>query len=147
MQFKPRLMIRDLLWLVVIVALAVGWWLHSRSLIDTRDRNREEFDRRVAKLAMDGADFATIYKQKQSLEERHEAESETIKSLRAQLSASPSASAAAPKVEIEIAGPQTAKLAEDVSFDVTVANRGTTAATGLSVIDSFDRGLKHGTDV
>jgi uncharacterized repeat protein (TIGR01451 family) len=54
---------------------------------------------------------------------------------------------APPKVEIEITGPQTAKLAEDVSFDVTITNRGTTAATGLSVTDRFDRGLTHGTDV
>jgi hypothetical protein len=31
-----RFTIRDLLWLAVVVALAVGWWLHGRSLIKQR---------------------------------------------------------------------------------------------------------------
>ena len=59
----------------------------------------------------------------------------------------PVAPAAPPKIEIEITGPSTAKLAEDVSFVVTVTNRGTIAVTGLSVTDRFDRGLQHGADV
>ena len=51
------------------------------------------------------------------------------------------------KSKLNITGPQTAKLAEDISFEITITNRGTTAATGLSVTDRFDRGLTHGTDV
>jgi uncharacterized repeat protein (TIGR01451 family) len=53
---------------------------------------------------------------------------------------------APPKVEIEITGPQTAKLGEDVKFDVQITNRGNTVATGLSVTDRFDKGLQHGAD-
>jgi hypothetical protein len=32
MQFKLRFTIRDLLWLTLVVALAVGWWLDHRRL-------------------------------------------------------------------------------------------------------------------
>jgi len=30
---RPRFSIRDLLWLTLVVALAVGWWLDHRRLV------------------------------------------------------------------------------------------------------------------
>ncbi len=154
-----RFTIRDLLWLAVVVGIAAGWWLHSRSFVGTRDSERLEYEGKDTKLAVDQPDYKTIAERTKQLEERQAADSDAIKSLQKQCAALTASATAAstssattpstttpsttPNLEIEIAGPQTAKLADDISFDVTVTNRGTTAATGLTVSDRFDLGLQH----
>ena len=47
----------------------------------------------------------------------------------------------APRVEINITGPQQATVGERVHFTVTLTNRGQTTATGLTITDTFDPGL------
>jgi hypothetical protein len=47
-----RFTIRDLLWVMVVVALAVGWWLHYRSL----DANRQAVIQHAEKLRFTLAD-------------------------------------------------------------------------------------------
>ncbi len=57
--------------------------------------------------------------------------------------APPAQPAAAPRLEINFTGPQTAKLAEDIVFNVQITNRGNALATGLGISDRFDAGLQH----
>ena len=49
----------------------------------------------------------------------------------------------APKLEVEIRGPDRAKVGEEVTFEMVVTNRGQVAATDLVIRDSFDPGLEH----
>jgi uncharacterized repeat protein (TIGR01451 family) len=49
----------------------------------------------------------------------------------------------APKLEVEIRGPDRAYVDEEVTFKLVVTNRGRVAATDLVIRDSFDQGLEH----
>ena len=46
-------------------------------------------------------------------------------------------------VRMTLSGPQTAKVGGEVVYDVTIRNVGGTAATGLTIADTFDDGLEH----
>ena len=46
---RLRFSIRDLLWLTVVVALAVGWWLEHRKF----DQQKFDLRREAAKLRVD----------------------------------------------------------------------------------------------
>jgi uncharacterized repeat protein (TIGR01451 family) len=48
-----------------------------------------------------------------------------------------------PEVDVQITGPSTAEVGENVRFEIVVTNRGRVHATKLVVTDSFDSGLKH----
>ena len=37
-----RFTIRDLLWLTVVVALGVGWWMHRRDLVQRHSATKRE---------------------------------------------------------------------------------------------------------
>jgi uncharacterized repeat protein (TIGR01451 family) len=50
---------------------------------------------------------------------------------------------ASPSLEVQIRGPQTAVVGEDVRYEVTITNRGQVAATGLIITDTFDPGFRH----
>jgi polysaccharide export outer membrane protein len=50
-------------------------------------------------------------------------------------------------LSIDITGPETAKVGDDVTFSVEMKNTGFTTLEGLAVTDRFDRGLAHGTDI
>ncbi|MCC7086460.1 MAG: hypothetical protein IT427_15780 [Pirellulales bacterium] len=52
---------------------------------------------------------------------------------------------AAPQVDINIHGPLTAELGEDIKFEIDVINKGAAPATGLVLSARFDEGLKHAT--
>ncbi len=54
---------------------------------------------------------------------------------------SPGVPGARPGLEVKIAGPERATVGEKVQFNITLINRGQTTATGLSITDTFDRGL------
>jgi hypothetical protein len=51
MQFLLRFSIRDLLWFVLVVAMASGWWLHSEKLSqrysEQLSHERDEFRERL----------------------------------------------------------------------------------------------------
>ena len=46
-------------------------------------------------------------------------------------------------IEVRVAGPAQVLVGQDVAFTATITNRGPAPATGLVVVDRFDRGLKH----
>ena len=46
-------------------------------------------------------------------------------------------------LDVSMVGPQRADVGQDVTFEITVTNRGDTAATGLLLVDRFDEGLEH----
>lgn len=50
---------------------------------------------------------------------------------------------AEPSLEVQIRGPKTAVVGENVRYEVTITNRGQVAATGLIITDTFDPGLRH----
>jgi len=52
----------------------------------------------------------------------------------------------APIIDLKVTGPETAQLASDIRFDVEITNRGTAPVSGLTIIDTFPRGLRHGRD-
>jgi hypothetical protein len=41
MRFRPRFTIRDLLWLTLLVAMAIGWWLDHRELAPLASRTEQ----------------------------------------------------------------------------------------------------------
>ena len=45
-----RFTIRDVLWLTVVVAVAVSWWLHVKAIEDRYRRRDEELYRRAAAI-------------------------------------------------------------------------------------------------
>lgn len=49
----------------------------------------------------------------------------------------------ASNLQVRVAGPNQARVGDNVSFEITVTNRGDSPATGLLVRDAFDDGLKH----
>ena len=49
----------------------------------------------------------------------------------------------APKLEVEIRGPDRAEVGEEVTYELVITNRGQVAATDLVIRDSFDPGLEH----
>ena len=49
----------------------------------------------------------------------------------------------APKLEVEIRGPERANVGDEVTYELVVTNRGQVAATDLVILDSFDPGLEH----
>jgi uncharacterized repeat protein (TIGR01451 family) len=49
----------------------------------------------------------------------------------------------APKIEVRISGPDRAAVGDDVTFALTISNRGQAPATGLIIKDTFDAGLQH----
>ncbi len=55
----------------------------------------------------------------------------------------PAQPAASPRLELNVTGPQTARMLEDIDFDVQITNRGNAIATGLGISDRFDAGLQH----
>ncbi len=46
-------------------------------------------------------------------------------------------------IDVTVIGPAQAVVGQTVNFEVTVTNRGGTAASGLTIIDRFDSGLQH----
>jgi uncharacterized repeat protein (TIGR01451 family) len=48
-----------------------------------------------------------------------------------------------PRIELNVAGPETAELGADVTFTITATNRGNAAATNLIVLDRYDTGMQH----
>lgn len=48
-----------------------------------------------------------------------------------------------PSVELTLVGPPQAAVGEEVTFVANITNRGSTAATGLVLVDTFEQGLKH----
>ena len=49
----------------------------------------------------------------------------------------------APKLEVEIRGPDQAYVGDEVTYELVVTNRGRVAATDLVIRDLFDPGLEH----
>ncbi len=49
---RLRFTIRDLLWLAVVVALAVGWWLEHAAFLEQRDREFEKVLESIDKMPM-----------------------------------------------------------------------------------------------
>jgi uncharacterized repeat protein (TIGR01451 family) len=49
----------------------------------------------------------------------------------------------APQVDLNILGPQTATLAQDLVYSIEVTNKGAAAASGLVLSARFDAGLQH----
>jgi len=54
-----RFTIRDLLWLTLVVALAVGWWINRRQLLASHERYRRNLGHVLNAPVVD-ADFLTI---------------------------------------------------------------------------------------
>ncbi len=48
-----------------------------------------------------------------------------------------------PSLEVSVNGPSTARVGDQVVFDVTIANRSDVLATDLLLVNRFDAGLKH----
>ncbi|HEY2760604.1 MAG TPA: hypothetical protein VGI75_07665, partial [Pirellulales bacterium] len=48
-----------------------------------------------------------------------------------------------PKIELNLSGPQTAQLGDDITFDVQVNNVGNAPISGLDVYDIFSPALRH----
>lgn len=46
-------------------------------------------------------------------------------------------------LEVRMTGPQTAQVGDQVTFEVTVTNRGGAPATGLVIVDRYDAGFEH----
>ncbi len=54
-------------------------------------------------------------------------------------------SVTAPSIDVRMVGPESAEVGTDVTFEITVTNRGATRATGLVVIDRYALGMTHET--
>lgn len=52
-----------------------------------------------------------------------------------------------PSVELTMVAPQQVAVGEEVTFVSTITNRGSTAATGIVLVDRFEDGLKHADSV
>jgi uncharacterized repeat protein (TIGR01451 family) len=50
---------------------------------------------------------------------------------------------AASALDVRMSGPQLASVGQDVTFQVSITNRGDAPATGLKVVDRFDAGFQH----
>ncbi len=48
-----------------------------------------------------------------------------------------------PQLKIQVLGPPTAKVGDEVRFEMVVTNQGQVTATNLLIKDTFDQGLKH----
>ena len=46
-------------------------------------------------------------------------------------------------IDLTMNGPSTSNVGQDVTFDLTITNRGSTAATGLKITDQYDTGFQH----
>jgi uncharacterized repeat protein (TIGR01451 family) len=55
----------------------------------------------------------------------------------------PSIPARRPQLEVEVDGPDSATVGSDVRFTVKIVNRGDGPATGVTMRDTFQRGLSH----
>jgi hypothetical protein len=78
---RIRFSIRDLLWLTVIVALALCWWINSGEQIrklSTLKQQVTDLENRLARSEADGREYAA---QKERLQERHESDQAMLDAL------------------------------------------------------------------
>jgi uncharacterized repeat protein (TIGR01451 family) len=48
-----------------------------------------------------------------------------------------------PRLVVQITGPETAQVGQEITYDIRVTNTGTTPLTGVNLTDRFDPGLRH----